>query len=125
MALGFGNRRSDRSSPSSSPSTEKTNPDGVFSSDQTAAENGGKKGIKMNRIDGPVTKPIAGHNVNGVADDSGTEDGMSIGKQMELEAGNAIKYRTCSWQKVRYSLLSQNICDRFIACFLFRNCNVC
>jgi hypothetical protein len=106
MALGFGNRRSDRSSPSSSPSTEKTNPDGVFSADQTAAENGGKKGIKMNRIDGPVTKPIAGHNVNGVADDSGTEDGMSIGKQMELEAGNAIKYRTCSWQKVRYSLLS-------------------
>jgi hypothetical protein len=25
---------------------------------------------------------------------------MSVGKQMELEANNAIKYRTCSWQKV-------------------------
>ena len=29
------------------------------------------------------------------------EDAMiSVSKQMELEAGNAIRYRTCSWQKV-------------------------
>jgi hypothetical protein len=28
------------------------------------------------------------------------ESRVSIGKQMELEADNAIKYRTCSWQKV-------------------------
>lgn len=26
-------------------------------------------------------------------------DRFSVGKQMELEAENAIKYRTCSWQK--------------------------
>ena len=25
---------------------------------------------------------------------------MSVGKQMELEASNSIKYRSCSWQKV-------------------------
>lgn len=31
------------------------------------------------------------------------EDRTSIGKQLELEAENAIKYRTCSWQKVRFS----------------------
>lgn len=29
------------------------------------------------------------------------ESRVSIGKQLELEADNAIKYRTCSWQKVR------------------------
>lgn len=103
MALGFGKKKSDGSSPSSSPSTEKANPelfgkkdDAVFAGDQTTAENGGKMPRKMNRIDGPITKPIGGENVAG---DSGDE--MSIGKQMELEAGNAIQYRTCSWQKVR------------------------
>jgi hypothetical protein len=29
------------------------------------------------------------------------EDRATIGKQLELEAEDAIKYRTCSWQKVR------------------------
>ena len=29
------------------------------------------------------------------------ESRVSVGKQLELEADNAIKYRTCSWQKVR------------------------
>lgn len=29
------------------------------------------------------------------------DDRASVGKQLELEAENAIKYRTCSWQKVR------------------------
>ena len=104
MALGFGKKKSDSSSPSSSPSTEKANPelskDGVFSGDQTSAENGGKKPRKMNRIDGPITKPIGGENLN----DDSTDSDVSIGKQMEKEAGNAIKYRTCSWQKVRYPI---------------------
>lgn len=27
-------------------------------------------------------------------------DSDGIGRQIELEAGNSIKYRTCSWQKV-------------------------
>jgi hypothetical protein len=27
----------------------------------------------------------------------------TVGKQLELEAENAIKYRTCSWQKVSHS----------------------
>lgn len=31
---------------------------------------------------------------------SSAESRVSIRKQLELEAGNAIKYRTCSWQKV-------------------------
>lgn len=33
--------------------------------------------------------------------DDDSSDSMTVGKQMEMEAGNAIKYRTCSWPKVR------------------------
>lgn len=32
------------------------------------------------------------------SDDSGSD---ILGKQIEMEASNAIQYRTCSWQKVR------------------------
>ena len=34
------------------------------------------------------------------ASDSEEDGALTVEKQMELEAGNAIKYRTCSWQKV-------------------------
>ncbi|BDD54731.1 hypothetical protein MAP00_000324 [Monascus purpureus] len=33
-----------------------------------------------------------------------------VGKQIELEAGNSIKYRTCSWQKTAALLFSEYIC---------------
>jgi hypothetical protein len=32
--------------------------------------------------------------------DDSSDNSISVGKQMEMEAENAIKYRTCSWQKV-------------------------
>ena len=57
-------------------------------------ERTGPRDMKMNRIDGPITKSI------GQSDLSDDSSGMSVGKQMEMEAGNAIKYRTCSWPKV-------------------------
>jgi hypothetical protein len=106
MALGFGSKKkSDSSSPVSSPSANNADiemtKDGFVSGNQATAENGGKKPRKMNRIDGPITKPIGAENV---LNDDGTDSDVSIGKQMEMEAGNAIKYRTCSWQKVRYSI---------------------
>lgn len=41
--------------------------------------------------------------------DSGSEGG-DIGRQIELEAGNSIKYRTCSWQKTAALLFSEYIC---------------
>lgn len=121
MALGFGKKKSDSSSPISSPSTGKvTDPelltkDGYLAADTTAAEHGGRKPRKkMNRIDGPITKPIGGENV---INDDATDSDVSIGKQMEKEAGNAIKYRTCSWQKVRYLfsfvLIRNGIATRF------------
>lgn len=47
---------------------------------------------KMSRVGGPAT---------GVMRDSDSDSALSVGKQMELESSNAIKYRTCSWQKVR------------------------
>lgn len=57
----------------------------------------GPGGRRMSRIDGPITKSISQSGAGDFSDDS---SGMSVGKQMELEAGNAIKYRTCSWPKV-------------------------
>lgn len=32
--------------------------------------------------------------------DADVESAVSVGKQLQLEAENQIKYRTCSWQKV-------------------------
>lgn len=36
----------------------------------------------------------------GMVGDCDAESAMSVGRQMELEKNNSIKYRTCSWQKV-------------------------
>ena len=49
------------------------------------------------RIDAPVRKNSI------VTGDTSSDDdgGMSVAKQLELEKGNAIQYRTCSWPKVR------------------------
>ncbi len=49
--------------------------------------NNEKGGRKMSRI-------------AGVMGESETDSQLSVGKQLELEATNSIKYRTCSWQKV-------------------------
>ena len=57
---------------------------------------------KMSRIDKPISKSISG-SVDGrrrSADESPDSADITVGKQLELEAGNAIQYRTCSWQKV-------------------------
>lgn len=91
-----------------SPKDEKPKPsfgeDGYydgFASSPDAAESGGRKKVpkKMNRIDVPRTKSIGGSIAGRAVTDSSSED-ISVEKQMALEEGNAIKYRTCSWQKV-------------------------
>jgi hypothetical protein len=43
----------------------------------------------------PVLPHLRGYDFG--SDESGED---ILGKQIELEAGNAIQYRTCSWQKV-------------------------
>ena len=49
------------------------------------------KGRKMSRIGGTLGE-------------SDTDSQLTVGKQLELEATNSIKYRTCSWQKVIISV---------------------
>ena len=49
-------------------------------------------GRKGSRVGGALKGPTT------LTDDESSV--MSVGKQMELEAGNSIKYRSCSWQKV-------------------------
>jgi len=46
----------------------------------------------MSRVGGPIP---------GIVGDSDADSALSVGKQLELEATNSIKYRTCSWPKVR------------------------
>ncbi|MCJ1318669.1 hypothetical protein MMC15_003999 [Xylographa vitiligo] len=59
---------------------------GVYGYD---TEKQGESGRKLSRVGG-----------TGVLGDSDAESEMSVGKQMEAESMNSIKYRTCSWQKV-------------------------
>lgn len=57
---------------------------GAFYDPESNNEKGGRK---MSRV-------------GGVMGESDAESQLSVGKQLELEATNSIKYRTCSWQKV-------------------------
>ncbi|KAK3672239.1 hypothetical protein LTR78_007779 [Recurvomyces mirabilis] len=117
MALGFSNsEKVDNESPS--PIADQTNfgkegyYDG-FAPGQDNAEKGGMPGKhrKMSRIDKPVTKSISAQGYGDtLTGDDETDPSISVGKQMELEAGNSIKYRTCSWYKTAALLFSEYIC---------------
>jgi len=61
-----------------------------------------KKDVELGGVDRPKRRSIT-------ADDMSGAD-ISVGKQMEMEADNAIKYRTCSWQKTAALLFSEYIC---------------
>src|ERR1700761_5870927 len=104
MALGFGEKKEEHDSVTPAQQARKKSQFGMpgyydgFMPDQ---EKGGDGMRKMSRIDQPITTSIGGA-VDGrrpSVDENGEGD-LTIGKQMELEADNAIKYRTCSWQKV-------------------------
>lgn len=95
------------SSPASDPPS--FGKDGYYGDFSPDAEKGGIQGTplgpggrKMSRIDRPVTKSITSLDAprGSTSPDDVTDPSISVGKQMEMEAGNAIKYRTCSWQKV-------------------------
>jgi hypothetical protein len=82
MAIGiFGNKGADARSDSNSSNNEKKDPE-------------------LGRIESPSRRDI----------DDSSDASITVGKQMELEAGNAIKYRTCSWQKTAALLFSEYIC---------------
>ena len=76
-----------------------------FSSKAKAAEANQNGTEKAPKYDYDPENPEGGRRasrVAGVARQNMTDSDsdLTVGKQMELEAGNAIKYRTCSWQKV-------------------------
>ena len=56
-----------------------------------AESNGNKGDRKTSRIAGVI------------GGESEQDSQVGVGKQLELEATNSIKYRTCSWQKVTRS----------------------
>ena len=61
----------------------------------TEAQDG--NGRKMSRIAAPGSL-------------TGDTDKLDVGRQMELESTNSIKYRTCSWPKTAALLFSEYIC---------------
>lgn len=67
---------------------EKNN--GAFGSDPEKAD----PSRKMSRVGG------------GLNADTDVDSTISVGKQIELEQTQSIKYRTCSWQKVGSRILS-------------------
>lgn len=83
MALGIRGRNDDNNilAPDPNGSPDSTSKEGYD------PESTGEKGRKMSRI-------------ADVMAESDQESQLSVGKQLELEANNSIKYRTCSWQKV-------------------------
>lgn len=89
MALGFGNRKVENNTSSEtnvndvSPSPDYNEKSGQFYDPEALDEKGRKKSV------------IA----SGVIGDPDSAS-VTVGKQLELESTNSIKYRTCSWQKV-------------------------
>jgi hypothetical protein len=49
-----------------------------------------KDDVEHGRLEKPSRKDM----------DDSSDQSITVGKQMEMEAENAIKYRTCSWPKV-------------------------
>ena len=82
MALGFGNKKADEAGIIDN---DVKSPEDVY--DPEDQSNGGRRRLSR------------------VAGDDNSSATLSIGKQIELEADNAIKYRTCSWQKVNSIIL--------------------
>jgi hypothetical protein len=59
-----------------------------------------------NSVERLKDKDLEGQRQGGLSD----SDSGEIGRQIELEAENSIKYRTCSWQKTAALLFSEYIC---------------
>lgn len=84
MALGMKSRIVDNTTHEIDP-TSLTKDEGQY---YDAESNGEKGGRKMSRTAGVL------------GGESDQDSQFGVGKQVELEATNSIKYRTCSWQKV-------------------------
>ncbi|KAF2018824.1 hypothetical protein BU24DRAFT_405574 [Aaosphaeria arxii CBS 175.79] len=86
----------------STSSADKKHPE-LYDPENTANVIYGPGGRPMRRIDGPNRRDM-----NIVQDDSSDE--FTVGRQIAMEADNAIQYRTCSWPKTAALLFSEYIC---------------
>lgn len=93
MALGRKGRKVDNTNHDIDPNSV-TMGDGQYYDAENTGEKGGRK---MNRIAGVM------------GGESDQDSQLGVGKQLELEATNSIKYRTCSWQKVIRSISSPRL----------------
>lgn len=107
MAIGFGKKKPAAAAGSDIPVQqdpgfgEKAYYDGFSPTDDVERAGGAPGPRRKSRIDRPITKSISGSvDGRGIADDTESDPSVAVGKQMELEAGNEIQYRTCSWHKV-------------------------
>lgn len=89
MALGFG---STADKPTDSDSNDAKKPDDFQDAEKQASIDAERRGSR-----------VGGVNRRDMTSDD--EASISVGKQIELEAGNAIQYRTCSWPKVCFLTL--------------------
>ncbi|RDW66254.1 hypothetical protein BP6252_09889 [Coleophoma cylindrospora] len=92
----------------------KTPDDAYDQNNHLGAEIGRKSGfgrsrfMNSNKPVGGRIGPVLSHlTASDLSSDSGSD---ILGKQIEMEADNAIKYRTCSWQKTAALLFSEYIC---------------
>lgn len=84
MALGRKNRNADNTTYEIGPNSVAKEEDQYYDAESTRDD----RGRKMSRIAGVM------------GGESDQDSQFGVGKQLELEATNSIKYRTCSWQKV-------------------------
>ena len=88
MALGRKDRNVDNTTHEIDPNSVTKDESQYYDAESTRD----KRGRKMSRIAGVI------------GGESDQDSQLGVGKQLELEATNSIKYRTCSWQKVIPSL---------------------
>jgi hypothetical protein len=92
MALGFASKATEASdTPDYSSDVKAHDSKDLDLEDQIGAS------VSRKRHGGRIGPPLYG--TPGI--DSDTDSSVDVTKQMEMESENAIKYRTCSWQKVR------------------------
>ena len=84
MALGRKNRNVDNTTHEIGPDSV-TKEEGQYYDAESTRDD---RARRMSRIAGVMGR------------ESDQDSQLGVGKQMELEATNSIKYRTCSWQKV-------------------------
>lgn len=76
---------------------------GLFGSKEAPADAHSQSSDEKKRIAHPEKSYDAEAGLGGraaVDTRDSSDESITIGKQIEMEAGNAIKYRTCSWPKV-------------------------